>query len=299
MKLVKLFSVLFILTLLSSCTKDKSDKYSIAVTIYPFKTILQEIVGNDIKIDVLLPAGADPHTYEMSPSDFKKIQDAKIFIYGAESLDGWAAKVEFENKIEMLKLIPKEYLIDIKISDEHSHQSETETLHHYGVDPHFWTDPLTVNAMLKPLTEKLSSFYPDKKEIFRRNAGRFSERLIELDKRIKEQAKAIEHSKVFSAHPFYNYFFYRYRIEVVGSLEFSPGQQVTPKYLKKISDEIRNKNVKSIFINKQHISKPAKILAESVNIKIVELDPYGGVDSLMTYEDIIKHNFDLILKALQ
>lgn len=299
MKLIKLFLVLFILTLFSSCTKDKSDKNSIAVTIYPFKTILQEIVGNDIKIDVLLPAGADPHTYEMSPSDFKKIQDAKIFFYGAESLDGWAAKVESENKIELLKLIPKEYLLDIKFSDGHSHQSESETHHHYGVDPHFWTDPLTVNAMLKSLTEKLSSFYPEKKEILIKNAGGFSERLIELDRRIKEQAKAIEHSKVFSAHPFYNYFFNRYGIDVVGSLEFSPGQQVTPKYLKKISEEIRSKNVKAIFINKQHISKPAKILAESVDVKIVELDPFGGVDELMTYEDIIKYNFDLMLKALQ
>lgn len=299
MKLIKLFVVLFILTLFNSCTKDKSDKHSIAVTIYPFKTILQEIVGNDIKIDVLLPAGADPHTYEMSPSDFKKIQDAKIFFYGAESLDGWAAKVESENKIELLKLIPTEYLIDIKISDDHLHQSETEAHHQYGVDPHFWSDPLTVNSMLKPLTENLSSFFPEKNEIFSRNAERFSEKLIELDKRIKEQAKAIEHRKVFSAHPFYDYFFKRYRIDVVGSLEFSPGQQVTPKYLKRISDEIRSKSVKAIFINKQHISKPAKILAESVQVKIVELDPIGGIDNLMTYEDIIKHNFDLIFRALQ
>jgi len=299
MKLIKLFLVLIILAIFSSCTKDKSDKHNIVVTIYPFKAIIQEIVGSDIKIDVLLPAGADPHTYEMSPSDFKKIQEAKIFFYGAESLDGWAAKVESENKIELLKLIPKEYLIDIKMSDEHSHQQEAETHYHYGVDPHFWSDPLTVNSMLKMLTEKLSSFYPEKKEIFNRNADRFSERLIELDKKIKEQAKSIEHSKIFSAHPFYNYFFNRYGIEVVGSLEISPGQQVTPKYLKKISEEIRSKNVKAIFINKQHISKPAKILAESVNVKVTELDPMGGVGNLMTYEDIIKHNFDLIFKALQ
>ncbi|MGQ9643315.1 MAG: metal ABC transporter substrate-binding protein, partial [Ignavibacterium sp.] len=121
----------------------------------------------------------------------------------------------------------------------------------------------------------------------------------EIYKRIKEQAKGIENSKVFSVRPFYNYFFYRYKIDVVGLLEFSPGQQVTPKYLKKISEEIRSKGVKAIFINKQNISKPAQILAESANIKIIELDPLGGVDSLMTYEDIIKHNFDLILKALQ
>lgn len=299
MKLKNLFLVLFILTIFSSCSTNKSDKQNILVTIYPFKAIIQEIVGNDINVDVLLPVGTNPHTYEMSPSDLKKIQDAKIFIYGAETLDGWAAKVESENKIELLKLIPKEYLIDIIISDDHPHYSLAETHNHNGINPHFWADPITVNAMLKSLVTKLSSFYPEKEEVLSRNAKQFSAKLVELDRRIKEQLKAVEYSKVFTAHPFYDYFFSRYKIDVVGSLEYSPGQPITPKYLEKVAEEIRNKNVKVIFINKQGINKPAKTLAEYVGVKIVQLDPLGGIEHLMTYEDIIKYNFNLILKALQ
>jgi zinc transport system substrate-binding protein len=284
-----------------SCRKDDSQKSGVLVTIYPFKTIIQEITGNEINVDVLLPAGADPHTYEMSPSDFKKIQNARVFFYGAESLDGWAAKIEAGNKIELLKLIPKEFLIEFKSTNEHSHDENNidNHHHHFGTDPHFWSDPLTVNSMLKPLTEKLSLFFPDKKEIFKLNAEKFSERLIELDKNIKLQTMRITNRKIFSAHPFYNYFFYRYGFEVIGSLEISPGQQVTPRFLKNISDEIRRNNVKAIFINKQHISKPAKALAESVNINLVELDPFGGVDDLMSYENIIQHNLKLIIKALE
>lgn len=297
MKIRKILLTLSFLLLIVSCTKDKQDKTNIAVTIYPFKSIIQEIVGDRVKIDVLLPAGADPHTYEMSPSDLMKIQSAKVFFYGAESLDGWAAKIETENKIELLKLIPKEFLIDIKISNNHSHQADDH--YHYGVDPHFWSDPLTVNSMVDSLTEILSSLYPDDEKFFRENSLKFSERLVELDKKIREQTKVLENTKVYSAHPFYNYFFNRYGIEVVGSFEISPGQQITPKFLKNVSEEINRKNVQAIFINRQHISKPAKLLAESAKIKLVELDPMGGIDDLTTYENIILNNLNLIIRALR
>ncbi|MEJ5261595.1 MAG: metal ABC transporter substrate-binding protein [Ignavibacterium sp.] len=297
MKIRIILLTLSFLLFIVSCTKERQDKTNIAVTIYPFKSIIQEIVGDRVKIDVLLPAGADPHTYEMSPSDLMKIQNAKVFFYGAESLDGWAAKIDTENKIELLKLIPKEFLIDIKISDDHSHHADDHN--HYGIDPHFWSDPLTVNSMLDSLTKILSSLYPDQKEFFRENSLKFSERLVELDKKIREQTKVLENTKVYSAHPFYNYFFNRYGIQVVGSLEISPGQQITPKFLKNVSEEISRKNVQAIFINKQHISKPAKLLAESAKIKLVELDPMGGIDDLTTYENIILNNLNLIIRALR
>lgn len=296
--LIRILIFITVLTLIA-CSKDTSEKKNIVVTIYPFKAILQEITADEIQIDVLLPAGADPHTYEMSPSDYKKIQNARIFFYGAESLDGWAAKIDVENKVELLKLVPNDFLLNIEMSDDHSHHTDDHRHHHYGTDPHFWSDPLTVNSMLDSLTKILSEYYPEKKDLFRKNSELFSQKLIQLDSKIRDEIKSVKHIKVFSAHPFYNYFFKRYEIDVVGSLEFSPGQQVTPKFLKNISEEIKRKNVKAIFINKQHISKPAKVLAESAGIKIIELDPLGGTGNLNTYEQIISENLKTILNELK
>lgn len=299
MKSFKAILLLLSLLIFASCSNKKSEEKNIVVTIYPFKAIVQEIAGSDITIDVLLPGSADPHTYEMSPSDYKKIQSARIFFYGAESLDGWAAKIDVENKVELLKLVPEDFLLNIEMSDDHSHHTDDHTHHHYGTDPHFWSDPLTVNSMLDSLTKILSEYYPEKKDLIRKNSELFSQKLIQLDSKIRDEIKSVKHNKIFSAHPFYDYFFKRYGIDVVGSLEISPGQQVTPKFLKNISEEIKRKNVKAIFINKQHISKPAKVLAESVGIKTVELDPFGGTGDLKTYEQIISENLKTIVNELK
>ncbi len=300
MKAIKFIFLIVSLLILKSCTDKNHNKENIVVTIYPFKAIIQEIVGNEVVVDVLLPGNADPHTYEMSPSDFNKIQNAKVFFYGAETLDGWAAKLDVENKIELLKVLPQDFLIQIESDTDHSfHKEEDSHHHHQGFDPHFWTDPITVNSMIDSLTKILSDYYPDKKDLFRKNSEKFSKELYELDKKIRETIEQIKHNKVFSAHPFYNYFFKRYELEILGSLEISPGQQITPKFLKTISEQIKQKNVKAIFINRQHISKPAKVLAESVGIKTIELDPIGGTTGNETYEQIISNNLKIIMNELK
>jgi zinc transport system substrate-binding protein len=56
--------------LFAGCAVEKQ-KSDIVTTIYPFKAIIQEIVGDKIDVKSILPSGADPHTYEMLPSDFK------------------------------------------------------------------------------------------------------------------------------------------------------------------------------------------------------------------------------------
>jgi zinc transport system substrate-binding protein len=303
---MKLFSHIIIISLIFvfGCTVEKQ-KSQIVTTIYPFKAIVQEIVGDKFEVKSVLPSGADPHTYEMLPSDFKIIQNSAAFFYGSEALDGWAARIDVDNKIEMLKLVPCEFLIEIKVHshfDDHNHNhnnqhgTDEESL---GIDPHFWVDPLTVQAMLPALLNELIQIDPENEEYFKGNVELFSARLLEIDNLLILQTADIEHRNVFTAHPFYSYFFERYNFFVAGSIEIAPGYHSTPKDIKQLMELVKKQNVKAIFTHKQHNDKPAKVLAESTRIKEFELDPIGGVPGMMTYEEIILHNLDIIKKALK
>lgn len=281
----------------------EEQKSDIVTTIYPFKAIIQEIVGDKIEVKSILPAGADPHTYEMLPSDFKTIQNSAAFFYGSEALDGWATRINVDNKIEMLKLVPDDFLIQIKVHNHfddhthnHNHSTDGESL---GIDPHFWVDPLTVRAMLPALLNELIKINPEGKEYFRNNTELFSAKLLEMDSLLRIVTSKIKHRNVFTAHPFYSYFFERYNFFVAGSIEIAPGYHSTPKDIKQLMDLVKKQNVKAIFTHKQHSDKPAKVLAESTGINEFELDPIGGVMGRMTYEEIIFYNLDIIKKALQ
>jgi zinc transport system substrate-binding protein len=236
----------------------------------------------------------------MLPSDFKTIQNSAAFFYGSEALDGWAARIDLDNKIEMLKLVPEEFLIEIKVhnyfDDHHHHGDDEESL---GIDPHFWVDPITVNSMLTNLLHELLKIDPDNAEYYKNNADKFSAKLSDLDEKLKKETADIKYRNVFTAHPFYSYFFERYNFFVAGSIEVAPGYHSTPKDIKQLMELVKKQNVKAIFTHKQHNDKPAKVLAESTGIKEFELDPIGGVPGMMTYEEIILHNLDIIKKALK
>jgi zinc transport system substrate-binding protein len=296
---MKLFShiIVFSLIFLFGCSVEKQ-KSQIVTTIYPFKAIIQEIAGANLEVKSVLPAGADPHTYEMLPSDFKTIQNASAFFFGSEALDGWAARIDVDNKIEMLKLVPEDFLIEIKVNhhfDDHNHSLNEKP---YGIDPHFWVDPVTVKALLNNLVDELVKIDPDNEKYFKSNARNFSSKLSDLDKKLREQTAGIKFRNVFTAHPFYSYFFKRYDFIVAGSIEIAPGYHSTPKDIKQLIELVKTQNVKAIFTHKQHSDKPAKVLAESTGIKEFELDPIGGVPGMMTYEEMILHNLEIIKKAL-
>lgn len=292
MKYLNFFTACVFL-LIFGCSNSEQ-KSGVVTTIYPFKAILQEIAGNRIKIKSILPAGVDPHTYEMIPSDLKTIQQASIFFYGAESLDGWAAKIETSNKVELIKLIPKEYLIEIKMP--HFHNGKVESL---GIDPHFWLDPLTVKAILPNIVNELIKADPSGEKDIKINADKFSIKLSELDKKIKLETKPLINRTVFMSHPFFSYFFARYNFDIAGSLEIAPGHQSSPKEIKDLMELVKEKNVKAIFTHKQHSDKPAKVLAEATGINQFELDPIGGIAGRTSYDEMILHNLSIIKQALK
>jgi zinc transport system substrate-binding protein len=285
--------VLLIIFSVVGCKTTEENK-EIVTTIYPFKAILEEVAGNRFEVKSILPAGADPHTYEMLPSDFRAIQNAKVFFYGSSALDGWAANLDVKNKVELLDLVPKNFLRDIEIHHESDNREE-----HIGTDPHFWTDPLTVKAALPQIVNEFIRIDPEGEKFYKNNSADFSSKLDQLDSLIKIETTDIKYRNVFTDHPFYSYFFDRYGFNVVGSIEIAPGSQPTPKDIENLIKLVKAKNVKAIFTHQQQSDKPANVLAESAGIKVFTLDPTGGVKGRMTYSEIILHNLSIIKDALK
>lgn len=275
-------------------------------TIHPFQAVIQEIVGEHGTVHGILPPGASPHTYELRPSDAKIIEAARAIFYGADNLDGWVLKFANANRIELVKLIDPSALIYFHQSTDehhakphHKHQAEPGHDHSSDVDPHFWTDPLTVKSMLPGLVQRLSSMHPSNAVVFQRNAERFSRQLDSLHLRLKTMLAPIAGSKVMISHPFFQYFFKRYDIHLVGIVEAIPGKEPTPRQLKGYIEQVKRQQVKAIFDHVQLPDRAAKLVAEATGIKICQLDPLGGVAGRKGYDELLLYNARLILEALR
>ena len=273
--------VIILIVLLSASTLWSQPKY--VTTIHPLKEILREVVSDRAEVFAILPAGASPHTYELRPSDLRLVESATAIFYGSPSLDSWALKFQHENRIEFLSLIPTAFLIYFQ--NQHGEKkervSETETSghddHHHesGVDPHFWTDPLTIKALLPALTEKLCALDPGGCEIYRKNSKRFSVHLDSLHLQLSKLLAPVQDRAVMISHPFFSYFFKRYHIQLVASVEESPGKEPTPKKIKRMVEQIKQHQVRAIFDHSQLPDRAAKVIAEASGLIVYRLDPLG------------------------
>lgn len=295
---------LIIFSLLFSNLAVSQPQY--VTTIHPLKVVIQEIVGERAKVHGILPPGASPHTYELRPSDAKIIETARAIFYGADNLDAWVLKFPNANQIELITLVEPSALIyfdgakdERRTAAHHEHPTAAGHDHSSGVDPHFWTDPLTVKSLLPGLVQKLSVLDPAGALVFEANAERFSRQLDSLHRQLTAMLAPIAGSNVMISHPFFQYFFKRYNIHLVGVVEAIPGKEPTPRQLKGYIEQVKQQRVKAIFDHLQLPDRAAKLVAEAAGIKIYQLDPLGGVAGRQSYEELMLYNARLILEALR
>jgi len=270
-------------------------------TIYPFKIIISPLLVDSADIAVILPPGASPHTYEMRPSDIKKVSEAIALFQGGQNLDVWAYKFKHPRCIELINFLPPEYLLffdqgrysgEDKILDPNNHR-------HHGVDPHFWSDPLAVKALLPVISDTLCKLDPDYCVIYQKNYASFANALDSLYIQIQVKLAPVRGSAVMLAQPFFRYYLNRFDIKVVDIIEPIPGKEPTPADLKKLIQKATMYQVKAILSHPQLSDRSAQLVSEATGISVIELDPLGGIEGRRTYDELLLYNTRILLEVLQ
>jgi zinc transport system substrate-binding protein len=283
--------------LLAGCrTYEQPDEIIYIATIPPIAMILTEIVGDRGEVVTLLQPGASPHTYDPTASDAIKLINATAFFYVHESLDGWALSLESKNKIKVFDFVPKKMRLSIT-GHNFRGQGGGKVAVAGPDDPHFWTDPMVVAAVVPGLVDELSKLDREGASIYEENASVFIEDLKRLDSLVREFLADFTGSWFILFHPSFNYFFEAYGLKVGAYIEASPGKEPSAQYLVELIGWINNHDVKAIFTEPQLPRGPADTIAKETGLPVFILDPIGGVGQRVTYEKLIQYITDTIIQA--
>lgn len=283
---------------ISCARKSEVQENVIVVSNQPLKLIIQELTKNAINVDCITRPGDSPHTYSPRPSDAEKVENARIFFYTAENLDAWAAKFNSKRKIEVIKLLPSEYVNYFKLGhqcDDHCSGSEHHVNSIATLDPHFWLDPLAVKALIPLIEKEIIKAFPEQKENIEKNAEQFAKELEILNESIGKELAGKRGRALLSFHPSFEYYIKRYNLYSAGSIEVAPGKEPSPEYIRELSFKIKALRINAIFSEPQLSEKSAKSIAEMTGSKLKILDPLGGGKDMNTYTDLLLKN-TLILK---
>jgi ABC-type Zn uptake system ZnuABC Zn-binding protein ZnuA len=257
--------------------------------------IAQNIAGDRLQVESLLPFGADPHSYQAAPSDVAKIAESDLLI-----LNG----LEYEHFIETLLENSNRERLVIEATTGLSPREDAESEH--GVDPHMWLDPNLVITYVENIRDGLIQVDPEGKAIYTKNAGTYIEQLKNLNTWVVERVKTVpvERRLLVTNHEALGYFADRYDFEVAGSVipSFSSNAAPSAKEMASLIDEIKSLNVPAIFLDTADNDTIAQQVADETSVTIVadlHLESLTEGAPAATYIDMMKHNVLRIVEALK
>ena len=287
----QLIFILFII--LISCNRSGSVKNEkiISVSIPPFKYFVEAIADSDFKVNILVPAGANPHIYEPVPEQITRLSKSVAYIsdgyLGFEIT--WLDRFYEMNKT-MKKISLGEKIDLIKPPEAHnSHDIE-------GADPHFWVSPKCALIIASEIRSLVTGLNPGRKEKYDLNYTRLVKLIESIDSTAKVKFSNHAGQSFMIFHPALDYLARDYDLSEI-AVEYE-GKEPTPSYLKGLIDIVRAKNIKTIFVQREYDTKNAGAIASETGAVLEMIDPLSenwDKTELMIIESIAK-SFDAMGK---
>ena len=291
----------FSTTAAESTPTSTPKKFHVVTTIFPIYCFASGVIGSEGEVQNLLPANVEPHDYQLSPSDIRKIKQADLVIVNGLGLDNWVMKALEPNKnrrvISLGSLLNKTNLIDfaadLDLEGEHKHGHEHQ---HGAANPHIWLDPQLAIECVNIISNAVAAQNPACKT----NAEAYVARLKQLDSDIATQLAPVRHKAFITQHDAFPYFVRRYQLKQVGVIEVTPDVSPSPRYLSDLLKVIREKNVPVIFTDPRASQRLAKQIAKDTKIHTADLDTLesGKLDP-QGYETGMRRNAATLVRELK
>ena len=257
--------------------------------------ITRNVVGDRVKVESLLPVGADPHSYQPTPQDVAKIEQSKLLIING---------AEYEHFLESLLENAGGERDIIEASSGLRLRTDAESEH--GVDPHLWLDPNNVIVYVENIREGLTHFDPDGAAIYQSNADAYVSQLEALDTWINEHVSQIppERRLLVTNHEALGYFADRYSFTVIGAVlpSVSSDASTSAGQMAELIEQIKSSGTPAIFLDEVENPALAQQIADETGVKIVadlHLESLTDGPPAATYIDMMKHNVTQIVNALR
>lgn len=302
----RLLAVLLTLLTVAACGGSPNSSatapinaYQVITTTSIFADLAKMALGDAAHIESIIPAGADVHTFEPSPSDVEKIQSADLIIANGLGLDGWIGSlIEAAGKGEADTLLLGEGL------DQESgwvYLSNAETPGTF--DPHIWLDPKGAALYVQRIADHVSRNAPDLAQRIAATSADGVAKINAIDADLTVDFAAIDpdQRKIVTMHDAFGYFARAYEIEIVGVAVASPGQDPSAQEIRALIDAIRSAGVTALFSEVQLPSKVLDQIAAETGATVLQ-DLYSdalGASPADSYLGVMRTNADAILGALR
>ncbi|PZF26922.1 zinc ABC transporter substrate-binding protein [Curtobacterium sp. MCLR17_045] len=276
----------------TGCTTAGSDRPLVAVTTNILGDVVSEVVGDQADVMVLMPPGADPHSFEVSAQEAARLRSADLVVENGLGLEEGVARHV---------AAAAEDGVPVSTAGDAFDLLEWTTEDDSGPDPHFWTDPARMVDVVEALDQDLrdAGIEPTGTDAYLDELRDLDDTMTTAFRTVPEERRAL-----VTNHHVFGYLADHYGFRVVGAVIPSGTTLASPSAadLRDLADAIDEAGVRTIFADASQPARLAEVLAEEVDLH-VEIRPLA-TESLTedgdasTYLGMMRSNTEAIVDGL-
>lgn len=292
--------------MIAGCLEDGSEDGldTVMVTILPQAEMVRSILGDDVNVIVMVPAGQSPHGYSPTPGQMKDVAKGDIYFKVGSGVEFEVAYLPtiIETNPRM-KVVDLSEGIALKSFDEHhgAHSQDDENEHDEeddhdeeedgndddhdhegGTDAHVWLSPKNMRIMAGNVYKAVIAADPENEDRYNENYEAYLQRLDAAISYIEDKLSPYEDREFLVYHQAWGYF--GNDVDLVQLAVESEGKKPGPQGVAAIIDQAKEHNITVVFVSPQFETSAANEIARSIGGKVVPVDPLAE-----NYIDNLKH----------
>jgi zinc transport system substrate-binding protein len=295
----------------SDNTEPIIDKPVIVTTLFPFYDITSKLVNDKAEVSLLLPPGVEPHSFEPTPQDTIKIQEADIFIYTGDIMEPWVKDI-VSNLPDSVTVIDASKGIDLIKSqddhshdDEHGHENESTKDSKNNLDPHFWLNFNNTITATNSIYTTFADLNLIEQNILENNYKKLTQDLTELNNKYTSTLAQCRNKTILQAgHRTFEYLAQSYNLEYITTEELSPNSDTSAQDIAKLVEAVKKNKAKAIFSEELIEPRIANTISSETGVPVLELNGAHNISSEQfktktSFIDIMNKNLDNLSIGLE
>lgn len=261
-----LFAIAVTIISATSCGHKPGSHKVIAVSLPPQASLLRHITGDSIDIITLMPAEANPETFEITVNSMKQINDAAVYMKMGNMPFESTLTQQIGESGNALRFVDVSEGIDL-IYGTHSHDHHS----HDVADPHTWTSVPNLKKIAANMLEAVIDTDPVNKDYYTANYDRLVARLDSVDRSIASRIQSSATGSFLIWHPSLSYFARDYGLQQIAVGQ--ENKEMTPRQLGEVHQRALESGVKVMFIQQNFDASQAQSIASALGIDVVVINP--------------------------
>ncbi len=246
----------------------------VTVSIAPQEYFVRRIAGDLVSVTVMVPPGADPHTYEPLPEQMRALarSDAYLLIgVGFEYV--WMDRIRDANP--NMRMVDTAQGVQRQPIAAHGHDDKEEA--HAGeddprvLDPHIWLSPRLVKKQAQAIYHALAELDPAHEAEYANNLMAFELDIETLDTEIRNMLANVANRQFIVFHPSWGYFASDYRLEQI-PVEIE-GQEPSAADLARLITLAREQDIRVILAQPEFSTQAAQTIAQEIGGRVELISP--------------------------